>query len=972
MKSHSAEDHEIIMTGGESDFTEAKSADLGKKKTMKKIKQEEVRQASNTITTKIDDVKGSSIKKPNLQYLQEQNKIRKGKQEERRKKQYNKIRIKQMKEANEEEDKIIKKLEKQLKLNKRKSKTVPKSFALDGLDCILLYLLEVCDEANRQNVVAAEQNLQDFGSDFEEDLAIVTGKPYSKAKQKSEEVISDEFSDDNSLQASEWDCSETEQGDGMEDNEKMGYVSDDEFSSDNMATRDDLGSDDASELDSNSDINTKESGDELWEDIYGRTRNKQGNIIHSRGKYVPPHLRAQEAETDTKKKEQLIRLRKQLKGLLNRLAENNMNSIAVQLEELYMLNSRNDMNETLTQLMVESLIAPVSTPERLVMEHVLLITVLHANVGTEVGAYFLQVMIKKFQEMYEECHEVENKLLDNIVLILAHLYNFKVFHCVLMFDVLDKLANKFEEKEVELILVVLRSVGLSLRKDDPAALKDLILRLQQQAATHTYMHNTRVKFMLDILLAIKNNNVSKIPNYDTSHSEHLKKLLKGFLRKGNYVTELKISLEDLLKGMQRRSHLAGELEGTGGRKRDMSGRVWDHFILTTILEMEDSKLLTMTPMYSLFMKVSDSQEAPFLVEASQVSELTFLGVGSMSTVASVSIEWASVSSVHETQVSAVCSEERGRWWVVGSAWTGILPGEVNAVTLDTTISDRTSSQPSALYSQQLMDLAKKQRMNTDVRRNIFCILMTAEDYLDAFEKLLHLGLKNQQEREIIHVLMHCCLQEKQFNPYYGVLAQKLCDYDRKFQVGPFFGVLAQKWCDYDRKFQVDPYYGVLTKNYVIMKGNYRAFLTRSVIFLHVQMTLQFSLWDRLKELSTMKLQQTSNLAKLLTHLLLEKGLPISVLKVVQFVDVDKPAVRFLRQVLLGVLLCSSEEVCVEVFQRTAQSAKLRMFRESLRLFIHHFLLRNTATLPPNDVQTLEKRAKIADRILSLQEAGDYL
>lgn len=54
--------------------------------------------------------------------------------------------------------------------------------------------------------------------------------------------------------------------------------------------------------------------------------------------------------------------------------------------------------------------------------------------------------------------------------------------------------------------------------------------------------------------------------------------------------------------------------------------------------------------------------------------------------------------------------------------------------------------------------------------------------MDAFEKLLHLGLKNQQEREIIHVLLHCCLQEKQYNPYYGVLAQKFCDYDRKFQV----------------------------------------------------------------------------------------------------------------------------------------------------------------------------------------------
>lgn len=45
-----------------------------------------------------------------------------------------------LKTANLEEDKIIKKLEKQLKLNKRKKKTIPKSFAADGLDCILFGL----------------------------------------------------------------------------------------------------------------------------------------------------------------------------------------------------------------------------------------------------------------------------------------------------------------------------------------------------------------------------------------------------------------------------------------------------------------------------------------------------------------------------------------------------------------------------------------------------------------------------------------------------------------------------------------------------------------------------------------------------------------------------------------------------------------------------------------------------------------
>lgn len=50
-----------------------------------------------------------------------------------------------------------------------------------------------------------------------------------------------------------------------------------------------------------------------------------------------------------------------------------------------------------------------------------------------------------------------------------------------MFNILEKLSDTFTEKEVELILLVLRNVGFSLRKDEPLALKDLILRLQKKA-----------------------------------------------------------------------------------------------------------------------------------------------------------------------------------------------------------------------------------------------------------------------------------------------------------------------------------------------------------------------------------------------------------------------------------------------------------------------------------------------------------
>lgn len=46
------------------------------------------------------------------------------------------------------------------------------------------------------------------------------------------------------------------------------------------------------------------------------------------------------------------------------------------------------MNETLLNLILDALVCHALTPERLVMEHMLLIAVLHANVGTEVGKEF--------------------------------------------------------------------------------------------------------------------------------------------------------------------------------------------------------------------------------------------------------------------------------------------------------------------------------------------------------------------------------------------------------------------------------------------------------------------------------------------------------------------------------------------------------------------------------------------------------
>jgi len=68
------------------------------------------------------------------------------------------------------------------------------------------------------------------------------------------------------------------------------------------------------------------------------------------------------------------------------------------------------------------------------------------------------------------------------------------------------------------------------------------------------------------------------------------------------------------------------------------------------------------------------------------------------------------------------AKNKGKWWVVGSAWEGSQAAP-NLSSTNTTVSQ---SKVSNKFSNNLLELARKQRMNTDTRRNIFCTMMSAE------------------------------------------------------------------------------------------------------------------------------------------------------------------------------------------------------------------------------------------------------
>jgi nucleolar MIF4G domain-containing protein 1 len=135
------------------------------------------------------------------------------------------------------------------------------------------------------------------------------------------------------------------------------------------------------------------------------------------------------------------------------------------------------------------------------------------------------------------------------------------------------------------------------------------------------------------------------------------------------------------------------------------------------------------------------------------------------------------------------TEKKGKWWLVGASW--LDPGKQ---TKDENGSDapvvKASKNDSTTVSADdgsvdLIQLARQQGMNTDIRRAIFVTIMSASDYKDAHLRLLKLGFKKAQELEIPRVLVHCAGAEATYNPYYTLIAKKLCGEKRMLKAFQF-------------------------------------------------------------------------------------------------------------------------------------------------------------------------------------------
>ncbi|KAF2158059.1 hypothetical protein K461DRAFT_251302 [Myriangium duriaei CBS 260.36] len=125
------------------------------------------------------------------------------------------------------------------------------------------------------------------------------------------------------------------------------------------------------------------------------------------------------------------------------------------------------------------------------------------------------------------------------------------------------------------------------------------------------------------------------------------------------------------------------------------------------------------------------------------------------------------------------SDKKGKWWLVGASYhdpskmaasTEVpKPQAVKEINLTTT-TDLNAGNDEV----NLMDLARQQGMNTDIRRSIFVAVMSAVDYKHAKIQINKLGLKKAQIEELPLVLIRCVLAENVYNPYYSYIAKEFC------------------------------------------------------------------------------------------------------------------------------------------------------------------------------------------------------
>lgn len=439
----------------------------------------------------------------------------------------------------------------------------------------------------------------------------------------------------------------------------------------------------------NSDGNNEEQGDNDEEQQQEEPELPKPAPLPQTGKYIPPHLRAkmQQQPGTTERDKRYWDLYKQLKGLVNKLSQDNMVSITNEAIQLYQTSSKNgkyllcccnivDYHEVLSDAVLDSICNNVNLMSQFVLVYAAFVVTLHNIAAMEVGAYFLEKLVQRYNKVTIE--EQNRQISTNLQLLFSHLYNMGVctwailltcclyrwylavlfmiwlIYCakslpIWMWNLFTSWYLVCFSSTVMFVNTIFAACGYQLRQDDPQALKKIIEKVTQVSTQQPNLTG-RFKFTLEMIHDLKNNKQRRVQQEEREKYTQINKLVKQMQNK--------------------------------------AGKEGDH---TLRIAYQD----------------------------------------------------------------ALLSNKKGRWWLVGSAWSGQDMAKKQVAAPEN--QDEITKALSSLPKESLVKwdkLAKEQRMTTEIKRAIFIMIMSSEDAADGFHNLSKIGLK-RNDREIVRVLVHC-------------------------------------------------------------------------------------------------------------------------------------------------------------------------------------------------------------------------
>ena len=123
------------------------------------------------------------------------------------------------------------------------------------------------------------------------------------------------------------------------------------------------------------------------------------------------------------------------------------------------------------------------------------------------------------------------------------------------------------------------------------------------------------------------------------------------------------------------------------------------------------------------------------------------------------------------------AQTKGKWWLVGASFAGRTEGPKNGEVSKEEMPEAESSSDDEdldIFFPDYIRVAKEQGLKTDTQHAIFAALAGASDHNDAYIRFQKLSLNKNQRREVAFVLIQAAGSEQPYNPYYALVAKKMC------------------------------------------------------------------------------------------------------------------------------------------------------------------------------------------------------